>query len=655
MNTSSKALITSTVKSDIPDSLQDIFSHTFECIARVDYNGCYLSVSPAYAEVNGYAQEEMIGQQWRETVHPDDMDLVSEKFQLLLDTGRAEAKVRGVRKNRSVFYKQLLMVKGLESDVTSVHHYCFIKDITEKVLDELNTLKNVKTGLEYQEQQFHNLIKNIPGVIFRCDLKHYWAFSYISEGIQKLLGYEAHQLSQSGEVSYESLIHEDDRVRVKEIIDNAISKPQTYIAEYRVLRKDGEVRWLRERGSSMPEADGTVGWVGGIIRDITDSREERKRGEIANNFINKSAEVVFWLNEEGKFVYANDRACKAFGYSINELLNMYGHDIDKNFTPEKRVNYLKTLRNSPGQSVQFESFIWTKSNRKVPYKINSHLISFGDEVFTSVMARDISNERRVEQLYHIDQTVLKKLLDGENADECFRVLCDLVEEINPDWQFCILPGGSGNMGFDHIIRSKRHEISDRKLSDSLRKLHGCRKESSQYAVIGDIYYEEETVNRLWPQKQISIRCWVKSFCSVSTRKSGLLAIIQKDQLVPSDTDYDFLDKVTNAACMILDTVSSRVRLLQYEKITQSADEMMVFVDTDFYIRTVNENYAQARNFTITDLTDRFFPEIVGDDIFYNSLQPKLQRCFGGEYIEYRKKTPYAPIWRQKLQNKNRTS
>jgi diguanylate cyclase (GGDEF)-like protein/PAS domain S-box-containing protein len=128
---------------DLPDSLKDIFAHAYECFASVDYQGRFLSINSAYAELCAYSPDEMIGMDWRQTVHSEDREIIDKKYQEMLNTGRSEAEIRGIQKNKSVFHKQLVLVKGPESDAASVHHYCFIKDISkEKQAEDLQALEN---------------------------------------------------------------------------------------------------------------------------------------------------------------------------------------------------------------------------------------------------------------------------------------------------------------------------------------------------------------------------------------------------------------------------------------------------------------------------------------------------------------------------------
>jgi len=101
-----------------------------EGISRLNEQGRYLSVNTQYAALLGYRPEELIGQPWQITVHPDDYPVVQTAFKQMLETGRGEAEIRGLRKDGSLIHKQVVIVKP--DPTTMSGHYCFMRDITER-------------------------------------------------------------------------------------------------------------------------------------------------------------------------------------------------------------------------------------------------------------------------------------------------------------------------------------------------------------------------------------------------------------------------------------------------------------------------------------------------------------------------------------------
>jgi PAS domain S-box-containing protein len=73
------------------------------------------------------------------------------------------------------------------------------------------------------------------------------------------------------------VIHPDDTAFVAQSVNTAVAEGRPWDIEYRVRHKDGDIRWVHEKGRGVPGEDGRVDYLDGFILDIT----ERKRAEEA--------------------------------------------------------------------------------------------------------------------------------------------------------------------------------------------------------------------------------------------------------------------------------------------------------------------------------------------------------------------------------------
>lgn len=114
-------------------------------MSRIDPQGFYIAVNPAYAQTTGYQPEEILGLEWQRTVHPDDIPHMIAAYQQMLRVGRAEAETRGIKKDGTIFYKQVVMICAYDEQQQFVGHHCFMKDITER--------KQTQAALQQQLRQ----------------------------------------------------------------------------------------------------------------------------------------------------------------------------------------------------------------------------------------------------------------------------------------------------------------------------------------------------------------------------------------------------------------------------------------------------------------------------------------------------------------------
>jgi PAS domain S-box-containing protein len=128
-----------------------------------------------------------------------------------------------------------------------------------------------------KDTQFKALASNIPGVVFRSLIDDDWTELFISEGIEQLTGYPASDFVGSKVRSCASVIHPDDRALCERITQDAVANRRSCCLEYRVLHKDGSVRWASERTQPVYDDSGRPLYIDGVIFDIT----ERKQVEAA--------------------------------------------------------------------------------------------------------------------------------------------------------------------------------------------------------------------------------------------------------------------------------------------------------------------------------------------------------------------------------------
>jgi PAS domain S-box-containing protein len=110
-------------------------------IARLSSDKKFLSVNRAYAAMMGYAPKEMAGLDRMSTICPEDSDKAAEAFEKMLSEGKAEAEIKSIRKDGSIFHQYIVLVKSASKDRSFDGFYCFAKDVTERKYQESLEIK----------------------------------------------------------------------------------------------------------------------------------------------------------------------------------------------------------------------------------------------------------------------------------------------------------------------------------------------------------------------------------------------------------------------------------------------------------------------------------------------------------------------------------
>jgi diguanylate cyclase (GGDEF)-like protein/PAS domain S-box-containing protein len=144
------------------------------------------------------------------------------------------------------------------------------RDVTEH--------KRALQALRERENQLATLMDNLPGMAFRCLNDKHSTMKFVSSGCKKLTGYESSALTDNKELSFASVIHEDDLVAVERKVARAMTSKRPFAMEYRIRRRDGETIWVWEQGRAV--TIGSDQFIEGIILDI--DRRKAMEQELEN-------------------------------------------------------------------------------------------------------------------------------------------------------------------------------------------------------------------------------------------------------------------------------------------------------------------------------------------------------------------------------------
>ena len=124
---------------------------------------------------------------------------------------------------------------------------------------------------ELQEsQRVHaTLLRNLPGMVYRCRNDSEWSIHFVSDGCLTLTGYTPEQLHAGGSTSYEQIIHPEDRHLVRSTIEAALSARESFELFYRINAANGLQKWVWERGSGVFDEQGELRFLEGYVTDIT--------------------------------------------------------------------------------------------------------------------------------------------------------------------------------------------------------------------------------------------------------------------------------------------------------------------------------------------------------------------------------------------------
>ncbi len=131
-----------------------------------------------------------------------------------------------------------------------------------------------------------------------------------------MFGYERDSFDESI-AAFNARLHPDDLIRVTETLQRSIDTCGEYDAEYRVVRPDGETRWVHARGRALAGPDGTAVRLLGAAHDTTSERA----GSAAVARVLEAMPAGFYsLDREWRFTHVNAEAERLLGRTREQLL-----------------------------------------------------------------------------------------------------------------------------------------------------------------------------------------------------------------------------------------------------------------------------------------------------------------------------------------------
>ncbi|MBC7457166.1 MAG: PAS domain-containing protein [Bdellovibrionaceae bacterium] len=257
----------------------------------------YERVSPSYQAL--FPQKVLIGKPIREALPEKEYENFFPILKDVFDTGHSVTMkeqvvpldIDGTGMKDRYYTISFFQIKDAHGQPYGVYQHAV--DNTEQVLAR-EVIKASRDDAELARKDAENSKRNLQLAlerghmgIWQIDLKAN-SVSFSPEAMALFL-IDAHEINVPELIN--SMMHPDDVVEINRVLLGAISESKPYAHDYRIIRKDGKVRWLSAKGDAVLDDNGHAIYYSGTVQDVTEqvlARNELEKAKLEAELANQT-------------------------------------------------------------------------------------------------------------------------------------------------------------------------------------------------------------------------------------------------------------------------------------------------------------------------------------------------------------------------------
>ena len=442
------------------------------CVAVTDAKGLITFVNDEFCALSQYSRDELMGQNHRmikSGVH--ETEFFRSMWRRIAQGGVWQGELCNRTKDGSLYWVATTIAPYLDESGKPQAYVALRTDITSIKQSQL-ALGKQRARLEEAQQLGQVGHWELDLVNNKLD----W-----SSQVFRIFEINQDHFAPSYE-AFLSLIHPDDRERVKHSYSDAVMQHREYQVEHRLLFADGRVKWVVERGNTHYAADGTALYSIGTVQDVSERKEVEKTLRIASVAF-ETQEAIVITDAQANIISVNKAFERTTGYTAAEvmgknpkLLKSGRHDAD----------FYRVMWSALENEGQWAGDIWDRRKDGSLYPKWQNITAVKDESgelthYVSIWM-DISDRKRAEA--EIERLAFYDPLTELPNRRLF------LDRLQQAVRSCQRSGTHGALFFMDIDNFKQlndtqgHAVGDKLLIEVAARLKSCVRETDSVARLG---------------------------------------------------------------------------------------------------------------------------------------------------------------------------
>jgi len=367
-----------------------IFDAFPDIYVKTTFDGTINEASPSVSKLLGYSPSELIGKKSGQFYYSkSDWESVKKLF--------SGDKIDNVND----FDTRLKTKDGKALDCSFSARVIYDNDNNpteiEGVFRDISDRKKAEKVIYESERKLSTLLGNLQGMAYRCQIDRDWTMEFVSNGCLELTGYEIHEVVDNALISYNDIILEDDREDVWIQVQDALLNRRPFKLLYRIVTKQGIIKWVSEQGIGILEGNKVVA-LEGFITDVTSQKQKEEEIRKFSRSVEQSPNIIVITDLFANIEYVNPRFSEITGYSFDEVKGKNPRLLKSGNTPaalyEDLWNTIKSGKDWHGelQNRRKNGELYWESANIYPLKDDNGFVTH-----FIAMKEDITERKKMEQ------------------------------------------------------------------------------------------------------------------------------------------------------------------------------------------------------------------------------------------------------------------
>jgi PAS domain S-box-containing protein len=302
------------------------------------------------------------------------------------ESGAVDFILKPVRKNILLSKVRIFLELYRQKQIILEHHL----ELEKSALELQESLESLKKSQEISHVGSWQMNLNTGKVSW-------------SDEMYKIFGYERNGQDENMLDAFVSAIFPEDKKNVEKRMEATFKDGICRSMDYRIVRKDGEIRWVFAKFEPLHDIEGQVVAQHGILQDLTEQKQHefalKESERMYRTLLNASPESILIMDMKGVITEISDITHEIFGTeNKSEFVGVHFF----NFVPPDELERFKEILHKTqieGLVQNVEMFLITKNHSRFICELSTTLIqeANGEPKAYMAIVRDISLRKKIEQ------------------------------------------------------------------------------------------------------------------------------------------------------------------------------------------------------------------------------------------------------------------